>query len=209
MKIIKERYGHIDVLINNAGSLLFKKEITAEGIEKTLATNYLGPCVLTDQILKMNVPEKPCKIINVVSEGIGDANLSLDFTGKSRKYSGIKAYSVSKQALIYFTFEMAKRLKKTENTINCFYPGLVQTNLGKPEKGVFRFTYAIMSGLLKSKFISLEESTLLCLFLLISGKASKMNGCYLKRDHNRLKIIREYNTELSAELWERTGKYLE
>ncbi len=201
---IIDKYKHIDILINNAGVLLFKKELTDEGIEKTLATNYLGPFLLTNLILKMNNPQKACKIINVVSEGSSDNRFNPDYLNSMKKYNGMNAYSFSKQAEIYFTFELASRLKNTNSSINCFYPGLVQTNLGKPEKGFFRLTFNIMSRILKSKFISIEESVQPCLFLLCSEKALKMNGCYLKRDNSSIKVIRKYNKEISAELWEKT-----
>ena len=203
---IKEKYKHIDILINNAGVLIFKKELTEEGIERTLATNYLGPFILTNQILKINNPQKPCKIINVVSEGVSDGNFSIDCLKEEKKYSGIKAYSFSKQAVIYFTHEMAHRLKNTNISVNCFYPGLVHTNLGKPEKGIFLLTFNIMSLLLKSKFISIEESIKPCLFLLYSEKASNMNGCYLKRKDDKIEVIRKYDKQISAELWEKTLK---
>ncbi len=201
---INKEYNHIDILINNAGVLLFKKELTDEGFERTLATNYLGPFFLTNQILKTNNPQKTCKIINVVSEGVGEDNFNLYYLGDRNKYNGIKAYSFSKQAEIYFTFELAKKLKNTNSSINCFYPGLVHTNLGKPEKGLFRLTFNIMSRILKSKFISIEDSIKLCFFLLCSEKASKMNGCYLKRGNGKIKVIRKYNKENSTELWKKT-----
>jgi len=201
---IKEKYKHIDILINNAGVLLFKKELTEEGIERTLATNYLGPFILTNQILKINNPQKACKIINVVSEGVRDRDFNIDYLKEVKKYNGIKAYSFSKQAVIYFTYELAHRLKNTNSSINCFYPGLVQTNLGKPEKGIFRLTFNIMSLILKSKFISIEESIKPCLFLLCSEKALNMNGCYLKRKDDKIEIIRKYDKEISAELWKKT-----
>jgi NAD(P)-dependent dehydrogenase (short-subunit alcohol dehydrogenase family) len=201
---IHKKYKHIDILINNAGVLLFKKEITCEGYEKTLATNYIGPYTITNQVLKINNPQKKCKIINVVSEGVGEDSFDLLMLEDKKKYNGIKAYSFSKQALIYFTYEMAKRLKNSNTSINCFYPGLVQTNLGKPEKGFFRFTFNIMSHLLKSKFISIEDSIKPCLFLLCSKKGNTMSGYYLKRENDKVKAIRSFDEVNSEKLWNKT-----
>jgi len=67
---LKEKYDKINVLINNAGVLLFKKEQTEDGIETTLAVNYLGPFLLTNLLLELLVASGAGRIINVVSEGI-------------------------------------------------------------------------------------------------------------------------------------------
>jgi NAD(P)-dependent dehydrogenase (short-subunit alcohol dehydrogenase family) len=40
-KEFKKKYNRLDVLINNAGALFNKREVTAEGFERTLAVNYL------------------------------------------------------------------------------------------------------------------------------------------------------------------------
>src|SRR5215471_15101092 len=44
---VHQRVGKIDVLINNAGAIYERRELTADGIEKTLATNHLGAFLLT------------------------------------------------------------------------------------------------------------------------------------------------------------------
>ena len=43
-----ERYGHIDVLANNAGALFASRKLTSEGLERTFALNHLAPFLLTN-----------------------------------------------------------------------------------------------------------------------------------------------------------------
>ena len=43
----KREYDRLDVLVNNAGAMFNKREVTPEGFERTLAVNYLGPFLLT------------------------------------------------------------------------------------------------------------------------------------------------------------------
>lgn len=208
VEAIEEKFGHIDVLINNAGVLLFKKEMTDEGMERTIATNYLGPFLLTRSILRMNDPKKPCRIVNVVSEGAREGMFDLDGLAGMKRYDGIRAYSFSKQALIYFTFELAMRLKDTNSTVNCFYPGLVRTNLGKPEAGFFKLTFNLMSKLLESKFVPMEEGIRLGLFLACSEGAGKLSGCYLKQEDGRTIGKRKYDRNTAAVLWKKTEDLL-
>ena len=39
---LNERFGHIDVLVNNAGAMFQSRQLSADGIEMTLALNHLG-----------------------------------------------------------------------------------------------------------------------------------------------------------------------
>lgn len=50
MEFLKEE-SRLDILINNAGVALAKKEITSEGYETHYATNHLGPFLLTNLLL--------------------------------------------------------------------------------------------------------------------------------------------------------------
>jgi NAD(P)-dependent dehydrogenase (short-subunit alcohol dehydrogenase family) len=55
----------IHVLINNAGALFPERSVTAEGIERTLATNLLGHFVLTNLLIPRLIESAPAGIINV------------------------------------------------------------------------------------------------------------------------------------------------
>ena len=199
--LLKEKYKKIDILINNAGVILFDKVLTEDGIEKTFATNYLGTFLLTTLLLDLLKKQSTSRIINIVSEGTIHNEINIKNLENPKKYNAVKAYSESKQAEIIFTYELAKRLQNTNITVNCFYPGLVKTNLGKVEKGFRKLTYSIISSLLKSKFIPIEESIKLGLFLAISPKVKDITGKYFKREGGKVIQISEYNEELAKELW--------
>src|SRR5665647_3336097 len=59
-KEFKKRYDQLDVLVNNAGALFNKREVTSEGFERTLAVNYLGPFLLTHELLDLLKASAPC-----------------------------------------------------------------------------------------------------------------------------------------------------
>jgi NAD(P)-dependent dehydrogenase (short-subunit alcohol dehydrogenase family) len=50
---VRDRYAKLDVLINNAGVVLTHRETSVDGYEKTLATNHLGPCFITNLLLDL------------------------------------------------------------------------------------------------------------------------------------------------------------
>jgi NAD(P)-dependent dehydrogenase (short-subunit alcohol dehydrogenase family) len=135
----KSKYDRLDVLINNAGAMFNKREITLEGFERTLAVNYLGPFLLTHELLDLLKSSAPSRIINVSSGLAKNGKVDLDDLQSEKNYEGTKAYARvrapvyanTKLMLMMFTYELAKRLKGTGVTANVLMPGFAATNLGK------------------------------------------------------------------------------
>ena len=48
---VQDRYDRLDVLVNNAGVATFRPRLTPDGLGVTLATNHLGPFLLTNLLL--------------------------------------------------------------------------------------------------------------------------------------------------------------
>jgi NAD(P)-dependent dehydrogenase (short-subunit alcohol dehydrogenase family) len=197
------RHERLDVLINNAGVLLFDKALSEDGIEKTLATNFLGPFLLTNLLMESLQRAPTARIVNVVSEGTAGGALDLDTIGKVNDYKAVAAYSQSKQAEILWTYELAERLKGSTVTANCYYPGLVKTNLGKTANGgILRsFARTVMTTLLTFLFTPMEESIKIGLFL-AAGKTNGLNGRYLLRKKGKVVAKHEYDRLAGARLWE-------
>ena len=86
----------IDVLINNAGGIFFKKQFSCENIEKTFALNHMGYFCLTHFLLEKKLINSGGKIINVASGA--HWGVDLDFTNLQmrRGYNGWLAYKKSK-----------------------------------------------------------------------------------------------------------------
>jgi len=124
----KQAHTHLDVLINNAGVFLRKREETEDGLEKTFQTNYLSHFLLTHLLLPTLKASAPSRIINVASKHSG-IKINFDDLQTTKNYSYLKAVGPTKLGLIMFTKELAKQLEGTGITVNCLHPGLAQTNI--------------------------------------------------------------------------------
>lgn len=125
---IKEKYTHIDLLLNNAGVLCHTPQVTEENIEKTVGVNYLGHYILSHQLLPLM--RQGTRIVNMVSltykYGKIDENL---FKPVESDFKRFTIYSNSKLAFFYFTMNAAEAWKEKGITVNCADPGIVSTKM--------------------------------------------------------------------------------
>ena len=173
-----QRYGHLDVLINNAGFLAgSSKTLTGEGFELTFAVNHLGHFLLTN-LLRIPLLKAPAaRIINVSSELHRRARLDFGNLHSEKKYQQWAAYSVSKYANVLFTAELAKRLRGTKVTANCLHPGVVATNFGS---GGSWFINLIMP-FARRFMITAAQGAETTLYLALSEEVSSVSGSYFRK----------------------------
>ena len=129
----------IDVLINNAGAMFWRRQITADGLERTFALNHMAYFALTALLRDKLAASSPARIVNVASEAHRGAKLDFGDLQSARAYSGLRAYSRSKLCNILFTRELARRLSGTGVTANCLPPGFVNSRFGDNNSGVVGF----------------------------------------------------------------------
>lgn len=123
---VDERYGRLDVLINNAGVYLDENKGLAAMdpsiLERTMATNFFGAYHVIRSFIPLMEKRGYGRIINVSSEFGAMSEMS---------YSGVGAYKLSKLALNGLT-----RLVAAETTgdikINAVDPGWVSSDMGGP-----------------------------------------------------------------------------
>jgi NAD(P)-dependent dehydrogenase (short-subunit alcohol dehydrogenase family) len=138
----------LDVLVNNAGTWLARREETDEGIERTWATNVLGYFLLTESLRPLLARSAEARVVNVASELARDLDLS-DVEFRRRPYEGVTAYAQSKQANRMWTWALARRLEGTGVAANAMHPGGVNTPLfrkGGSWKGLAGAVYGRMMG---------------------------------------------------------------
>lgn len=118
----------LDVLVNNAGAMFLSREEAVDGLEMTFALNHMAYFRLTTQLLDLLKASAPSRIVNVASESYRGMKLNFEDLQSRRRYHGYVAYGRSKLANLYFTFELARRLRDTGVTANALHPGFVRTS---------------------------------------------------------------------------------
>lgn len=191
-------YTNLNVLVNNAGLSLPKRELSIDGIEKVFATNHLGYFYLTELLLNLLKSSSPSRIINVASE----VHSAIDFNDimSERKYHQLKTYGSSKAANIMFTYELAERLKGGGVTVNCLHPGAVRSSIYDNVP----FFPRLLITLIKPFFISPDKSAKYIFPLVSSEQYTNVTGKYFIKGKEKLSKEFTYNKELQKELWEIT-----
>lgn len=120
----------VRVLVNNAGVMCRDFSLTAEGLEMTVGVNYVGTWLLTNLLLPFMGQEVESRIINTTSLTSRWGHVGEDFfTPDAETYRRFRAYPDSKLAVLMFTAELARRLKKRPITVNAVDPGVVNTGM--------------------------------------------------------------------------------
>jgi NAD(P)-dependent dehydrogenase (short-subunit alcohol dehydrogenase family) len=128
---IDERYGQLQVLVNNAGGVFRRLPVTPDGLEYTFALNHLGYFLLTNLLLPKLKTSAPSRVVCVASEAHWGARWDWENLQGERHYHQLEAYCNSKLANILFTNELARRLEGTGVTANAAHPGFVRSGFGR------------------------------------------------------------------------------
>lgn len=117
--------GDVDVLINNAGVLAVPAGTTADGFERHIGTNHLGPFALTGLLIN-RVRDR----VVTVSSGLHMlGRIREDLNWERRRYQRWLAYAQSKLANLLFAYELQRRLSAAgRRTISvAAHPGVAAT----------------------------------------------------------------------------------
>ena len=126
----------IDVLINNAGALFGTRQVTADNLEQTFATNHMAYFVLTLGLRERLFAASPARVVSTASAARQGYTLDFGDLQAAKGYSAIKAYGRSKLCNILFTRELARRWSGKGVTANCLHPGFVASRFGDGSGGL-------------------------------------------------------------------------
>jgi dehydrogenase/reductase SDR family member 12 len=122
------RSPRLDVLVNNAGVLTPERECSADGIELTLATNVIGPFLLTNLLIPVLEQSAPARIINVSSGGMYTQRIRVDdLQTEHQTFNGPTVYARTKRAEVILTEMWADRLARTGIAVHAMHPGWADT----------------------------------------------------------------------------------
>jgi retinol dehydrogenase-12 len=194
---VKERYGQIDVLANNAGALFASRKETKEGFEQTFALNHLAPFLLTN-LLRDRLAGG--RVVTTASDAHKAGVLDLEDLQSEKSYSAMKVYGVSKLCNILFTRELAKRAPELH--ANCFHPGVVRTGFGKNDNGIWK----VLTTLGSPFFRSPQRGARSLVWLALSPEAATLTGEYVQDEKVLSPSAQAQDETLAEGLWERSAE---
>ena len=202
---VKESYPRLDVLVNNAGAIMLSRRLSVDGIELTIALNHLSYFLLTNLLLDRLAASAPARIVNVSSSSHRKARIRFDDLEGQRRYGGMRAYSQSKLANVFFTYELARRLEGTGVTANALHPGLVSTNFLSNNGKLGQFLCFFM-GL---RGMSAPKGALTSIYLASSAEVEGVTGRFYEKSREVRSSPSSYDRSVADRLWQVSAKMTE
>ena len=200
---VRKKHDKIHVLINNAGVILMRREVTKDGFEGTFATNHLAYFLLTELLLDLVVAAAPSRIINVSSKVHYNATMNFDNLQGEKSYGGPRAYGQSKLANILFTKALARRLAGKNVTVNALHPGVIASGFLQNNGGFYKLLMKVARPFLMNEKDGAETT----IYLATSPEVEGVTGKYFMKckearsnDESQDEAVQERLWKVSEEL---------
>ena len=193
----RQEHGKLDVLINNAGAIYMRRELSVDGIEMTLAVNHLAYFLLTNLLLDLLKASAPSRVVSVSSAAQRTGKIDFENLQGERKYNGISFYGQSKLANVLFSVELARRLAGTGVTSNCLHPGVVATGYGHNTPGFLKGLLQLFAPLM----LTPEKGARTSVYLASAPEVEKVTGKYFAKCKERAPHRSAMDPELARQLW--------
>ena len=172
-----ERYGRLDVLINNAGILGGRRALTKQGFEMAFGVNYLGAFLLTMLLLPLLEQSEQGRVVMMTSVAHGWVDVRFDDLNYTHGYNRFLAYGHSKLCNLLFARALTQKLRARGSrvTINAVHPGIVATDIVVNRvTGRFRW----VADLMRLFFLSCDEGAETSVYLASEPSLSRVSGEY-------------------------------
>lgn len=163
MNAIKDKFGKLDYLVNNAGTNIesFIEDLDINDFKKVINVNLFGKVICTKYAIPLLRKSENSSIVNIASRGV-------------RPCEGASAYCSAEAGIINFTMASALELSKYNIRVNAVSPGLTNTALAMAGWTESEIEYQKMNNPLKriGETVDIANTVL----FLLSDKASYING---------------------------------
>lgn len=190
--------GHVDALLNIAAIFSNEYRKTKEGFEVMLATNLLGPFLLTNLLRDRLVGRGRVVTVTAPSSTRVDINQLMD----KSKFRALDTFGATKAANLLFTFELARRAKRWEVRANACHPGLVRSELMRDAWAPIRVVTRLVS---KPPGRAAEDLA----DLAISPAHEGTTGWFFKGTKRIEPPKSTLDQEIQSNLWKRTAELVE
>ncbi len=185
---VRERWGRLQVLVNNAGVYMKQRALSEDGNEMTFAVNHLSHFLLTNLLVPLLQNNAPSRIINVASVAHTRGHIAFDNLQGEREFAPYEAYALSKLANVLFTVELADLVKDSGVTVNCLHPGVIGTKL-------------LHEGFPQLSGASTQEGARTIVYLANSENVSGLTGKYFSNMREEKPSTYVRDTKLRERFW--------
>lgn len=194
----RQQFSRLDVLVNNAGALFMRRELSVDGIERTFALNHLAYFLLTAELLDLLKASAPARIVNVSSDAHFQGRLDFDDLQLKHGYAGFRAYSLSKLANVLFTVELARRLAGSGVTANALHPGFVGSNFAQNNGGLSRLAMRLLRPFARTP----EQGAETVVYLATSPDVAGVSGAYFADRTRKEPLAIARDPAVARRLWD-------
>ena len=200
---ILEKYPHIDVLANNAGGIMGRREVTVDGHEKTFQVNHLAPFLLTTLLIDRLVANRSVVINTSSAAHKTMARFDIDDLDAKKRYSANAAYGNAKLANILFTKELQRRYGDHGVSAAAFHPGVVGSNFSAESTTALKLAYGPFA---KRFMLSPAQGADTLVWLATSVPGSDWTpGEYYARRKPAKQSRQAQDPALAVQLWEHSA----
>ncbi|MCG3173846.1 MAG: hypothetical protein GMKNLPBB_02053 [Myxococcota bacterium] len=193
-----KHFSALHVLVNNAGLMLSKRELTPKGVEMTLAINHLGYFITTLRLLDLLKQSAPSRIVCVASRAHYRGRLDFDNLSLERGFSAMRAYTQSKLANVLFASGLARRLEGSGVAVNSLHPGVVATEFTGEAGWIWRLGWKLGRPFM----ITPEEGARTSIYLATSPEVEGKTGLYWDKCKPKTPSRAARDPELAKRLWD-------
>jgi retinol dehydrogenase 12 len=200
-------HDRLDLLVNNAGLIAPRFELSADGYELMFAVNHLAPFLLTNLLLdrlrsSAQLSRSRARIVTVASQSHRGARLDpRTLTGRD-DWSPLKAYGRSKLCNILFTRALARRLDGSGVVASCLHPGVVATRIADRAGGIAGLGWRLVKPFL----VTPEDGAATSLFLATTPDPAPFHGAYVIGKRVAQPDPTALDDELGERLWAESAR---
>lgn len=117
----------LDVLIHNAGALSATRQVSPDGTELTVASQVVGPFLLSTLLLPLLVRSAPARVLTMSSGGMYATPLRVDELQMGDDYKGSEQYARAKRAQVTLNEMWAEKYPSHDVVFHAMHPGWADT----------------------------------------------------------------------------------
>ena len=206
VKLVLQEVPDLQILINNAGVFMTRRELNADGFETNFMVNYLAPFILSTGLVELLARNAPSRILTVNTGLHLHGHFDLARTPYGLDFGGRASYRNTKLANALFTVELAGRVRHQGITVNALSPGLYNTRVLKVA-GWLRVAVRV-GGAVLGLFQPIANSGKAPFYLATASELAAVTGAYFDQHKLAAFAPQAADAQLRKQLWDKTLEWI-